>query len=162
VERPVPFWWLSLKGCKVRGWFGSNIQRKQVRADRQILEQRVRRFLESYLVADAEKKSEFYEVIAGAASACQPNLADPTVENIELAQITSEMALKVVKARLRRGSDVDHLQSMITNAYATVAIAYRRASTAYTTDPEMQRLGTAAVHLITMATSHMALTGYKT
>jgi hypothetical protein len=46
---------------------------------------------------------------------------------------------------------------MITGAYATVAIAYRRAAAVYTMDPEKQRLGTAAVHLVTMATSYMAL-----
>ena len=45
---------------------------------------------------------------------------------------------------------------MITNAYATVAIAYRRASAAYAGDEEMQQLGTAAVHLLTIAISYMA------
>ena len=44
----------------------------------------------------------------------------------------------------------------ITDAYATVAIAYRRAAAFYTIDDEMKRLGTAAVHLVTMATSYMA------
>jgi len=44
---------------------------------------------------------------------------------------------------------------MITEAYATVAIAYRRASAAYTEIDDMQQLGTAAVHLLTIATSHM-------
>jgi hypothetical protein len=145
----------------VRGWFVSITKRKQIRADHRILEARVRRFLESYLVASAARKNEFYEVIAGAASACRPSVTDPTVENIERAQKTSELALKVVQSRFRRGVDVDHVQSMITDAYATIAIAYRRASAAYTTDPEMQRLGTAAVHLVTMATSYMALTGYE-
>jgi hypothetical protein len=141
-------------------WFGSIVRRKQIRADRQILEKRVRHFLQRYLAADPAKKSEFYEVIAGAAAACQPSMADPSIENIELAHATSEMALKVVQARLRRGVD-DHVQAMITDAYATIAIAFRRASAAYTTDPEMQRLGTAAVHLVTMATSYMALTEYE-
>ena len=48
------------------------------------------------------------------------------------------------------------LAALITDAYATVAIAYRRASAAYTMDEEMQQLGTAAVHLLTIATSYMA------
>jgi hypothetical protein len=48
------------------------------------------------------------------------------------------------------------LAALITDAYATVAIAYRRASTAYARDEEMQKLGTAAVHLVTIATSHVA------
>jgi hypothetical protein len=145
----------------VRGWFESITKRKQIRADRQILEKRVRHFLESYLAASPTKKNEFYEAIAGAASACRPSMADPTLENIERAQKTSELALKVVQARFRRGADVDHVQSMITDAYATIAIAHRRSAAAYTTDPEMQRLGTAAVHLVTMATSYMALMGYE-
>jgi hypothetical protein len=42
--------------------------------------------------------------------------------------------------------DSDDMQSMITDGYATVAIAYRRAAAAYTIDNEMQQLGTAAVH----------------
>jgi hypothetical protein len=142
----------------VRGWFESIIQRKQIREDRRILEDRVRRFLESYLAASAARKNEFYEVVAGAAAACQPSIADPTVENIELTQTISEVALTVLRSRLRRGADVDPVQSMITDAYATVAMAHRRAAAKYTKSLEMQRLGTAAVHLVTMATSFMALT----
>ena len=42
-----------------------------------------------------------------------------------------------------------------TDAYATVAIAYRRAAGIYTEDRDMQELGTAAVHLLTMATSYV-------
>lgn len=52
--------------------------------------------------------------------------------------------------------DNDQLATLITDAYATVAVAYRRASTVYRVDEEMQQLGTAAVHLLTMATSYMA------
>jgi hypothetical protein len=37
-----------------------------------------------------------------------------------------------------------------------VALAYRRASATYTPDEEMQKLGTAAVHLLTIANSYMA------
>ena len=51
--------------------------------------------------------------------------------------------------------DGDHLQSMITDAYAVVAVAHRRAAAVYTIDKSMQQLGTAAVHLVTMATSYM-------
>lgn len=52
--------------------------------------------------------------------------------------------------------DSDKFAALITDAYATVAIAYRRASAAYTVDEEMQKLGTAAVHLVTIATSYVA------
>ena len=41
------------------------------------------------------------------------------------------------------------------DATATVAVAYRRAAGVYSTDKDMQELGTAAVHLLTMATSYM-------
>ncbi len=42
---------------------------------------------------------------------------------------------------------------MISDAYATVAVAYRCAAAFYTEDEEMPRLGKAAVHLVTMAKS---------
>jgi hypothetical protein len=61
-----------------------------------------------------------------------------------------------VKRRGQRGNDdADHLAMFVTDAYATVAMAYRRAVGTYTIDQEMQQLGTAAVHLLTMATSYM-------
>ena len=41
----------------------------------------------------------------------------------------------------------------MTGACATVAVAYRRAAGIYVGDEQMQSLGTAAVHLLTMATS---------
>ena len=77
--------------------------------------------------------------------------------NAQLAQAAAEAALKVVKLREhQRTADNDQVAALITDAYATVAIAYRRASAAYTVDKEMQQLGTAAVHLVTIATSYMA------
>ena len=141
-------------------WIGSIVRRKRIRADRKI-EKRVRHFLEGYLAADAAGKSQFYQVVAGAAAACQHGVRDPTLENTVLAQATSDLAFEVVQTRSKRCTAADSVQSMITDAYATVAIAHRRAAAAYTTDPEMQRLGTAAVHLVTMATSYMALKEYE-
>ena len=149
-----------LIGCEVIDWFGSIVRRKQIRADRKI-EKRVRHFLERYLAADASGKNQFYQVVAGAATACQQSVTNPTLENTKQAQAASDLAFKVVQSRSRQCTAADSVQSMITDAYATVAIAHRRAAAAYTTDPEMQRLGTAAVHLVTMATSHMALTEYE-
>jgi hypothetical protein len=141
----------------VLGWFRSITQRRQIREDRKYLEIRVRRFLKNYLAADPSKKHEIYEVVAGAAIACQPSVTDPRVENTDLAQAAAELALKVVQFRERQHSDSDDLQSMITDAYATVAFAHRRAAALYSIDAEMQRLGTAAVHLVTMANSYAAL-----
>jgi hypothetical protein len=138
-------------------WLGSNFRRKP-RQEECFLEQTVRSFLERYLAADAATKNEFYEVVAGAAEACQPSISDPMLQNIELAQITSDTALEVVRSRSHHVLNSDRVQSMITGAYATVAIAYRRAAAVYTMDPERQRLGTAAVHLVTMATSCRAMT----
>jgi len=44
--------------------------------------------------------------------------------------------------------------TFIIDAYATVAIAYHRAAGFYGEDKPMLELGTAAVHLLTMATSY--------
>jgi hypothetical protein len=49
----------------------------------------------------------------------------------------------------------DQTADFVTDAYATVAIAYHRAAGIYTDDKKMQELGTAAVHLLTMATSYL-------
>jgi C4-type Zn-finger protein len=85
------------------------------------------------------------------------------LENAQLAQAAAEAALKVVKLREHQAiADKDQVAALITDAYATVAIAYRRASAAYTVDEEMQKLGTAAVHLLTMATSCMAAQSAET
>jgi hypothetical protein len=71
-------------------------------------------------------------------------------------------ALKVVKLRGRQPiTDKDPLAALITDAYATVAVAYRRASAAYTDDEDLLQLGTAAVHLLTIATSYMAAQSAK-
>jgi hypothetical protein len=100
---------------------------------------------------------QYYEVIAGAAAGCQPDVADPNLEGVQLAQAAAEVAFKVVKNREHQAiDDNDQVATLIIDAYATVGIAYRRASTAYTRDEEMRKLGTAAVHLLTIATSYMA------
>lgn len=137
-------------------WLRSVIGRKLMR-ENCLLEESVRRFLEDYLAADATRKNDFYEAVAGAAAACQPSVVNPDKDNFELARIASEMASKIFLSRAQHNTDGDPIQSMITGAYATVAIAHRRAAAVYTSDLEMQRLGTAAVHLVTMSTSYMAL-----
>ena len=128
-----------------------------IREDRKHLEARARRLLKGYLSADELKKRRYYEVVAGAAAGCQPDVTDPKLEGVRFAQVSADVALKVVRVREQQAfDDVDQLASLITDAYATVAIAYRRASAEYTVDEEMQKLGTAAVHLLTIATSYMA------
>jgi hypothetical protein len=127
-----------------------------IRENRKHLEARARRLLKNYLSADEPQKRQYYEVIAGAAAGCQPDVTDPKLEGVQLAQVAAEAAFKVVKQREHAIDDNDQLAALITDAYATVAIAYRRASIVYARDEEMQKLGTAAVHLITIATSYMA------
>ena len=57
---------------------------------------------------------------------------------------------------LERGAKKDdRISDFVTDACATVGIAYHRAAGVYTMDKEMQELGTAAVHLLTIATSYM-------
>jgi preprotein translocase subunit SecA len=112
--------------------------------------------LKNYLSADEVRKHRYYEAVEGASAACHPGITNPTVEDAHLAEATAEAALKVVKRRDQRASGShDTLATLITDAYATVAIAYRRAAGVYAIDEEMQQLGTAAVHLLTMATSYM-------
>ena len=77
------------------------------------------------------------------------------MEDAHIAEATAESALKVVKQRSQRASDSHDMATLITDAHATVAVAYRRAAGVYAIDEEMQQLGTAAVHLLTIATSHM-------
>lgn len=135
-------------------WFSSD--RQKIREDRRYLETRARRLLQSYLTSDEEQKRRYYQVIAGAAAACQPDVSDASLGDVRLAELTAELAMKVVRRRVRQAIDEhDHSAALITDAYATVAIAYRRAAAAYTIDKEMERLGTAAVHLVTIANSYM-------
>jgi hypothetical protein len=144
-------------GTTLLGWFKPNKRREKIREGRKYLEPRARRLLKNYLSADDAQKRQYYEVIAGAAAGCQPDVADPNLEGVQLAQAAAEVAFKVVKNRVHQAiDDNDQVAALIIDAYATVAIAYRRASTAYTRDEEMQKLGTAAVHLLTIATSYMS------
>ena len=101
-------------------WFKPN-RRREIRQDRKHLEARARRLLKSYLSADAPRKQRYYEVIAGAAAACQPGVSDPNLENPQLNHAAAEAALKVVKVRERQAiDDNDQLAELITDVYATV------------------------------------------
>jgi hypothetical protein len=140
----------------VFSWFRSHKRRKNIKEDRRFLEARARRLLEGYLAADDQRKKQYYEVIAGAAAACQPGVSDSAVEDVIRARASAEAALKVVKLREQQIDCNDHTDKLITDAYATVAIAYRRAAAIYVLDEKMQKLGTAAVHLVTIANSYMA------
>ena len=136
-------------------WFRGDNRRRKVREDRKYLEARARRFLKNYLAAEGTTKHRYYEAVEGASAACHPGITNPNLDDAHIAEATAEAALKVVKRRSQQASDSHDTATLITDAYATVAVAYRRASGVYAIDEEMQKLGTAAVHLLTMATSHM-------
>jgi hypothetical protein len=143
-------------------WFKSEKleRRRKVKLDRKHLEARSRRFLKSYLNADETRKPQFYRVVEEASKQCQPaksGLPPPELEDAQIAEATSGAAMEMVLAREERGKlkKDDRLSDFVTDAYATVGIAYHRAAGVYTMDEEMQELGTAAVHLLTMATSYM-------
>ena len=144
------------------GWFKSEKRerRRKIKLDRKHLEARARRFLKSYLNADETRKPQFYRAVEEASKRCQPmksGLPPPELEDAQIAEATSGAAMKMVLGREERGAlkKDDRISDFVTDAYATVGIAYHRAAGVYTMDKEMQELGTAAVHLLTMATSYM-------
>jgi hypothetical protein len=141
----------------VSNWFKYNVPRKIIREDRKYLEARARRLLKSYLLAEWLEKNQYYEVVAGAADACRPEMSDPSMDDAQIAETTSDAAFRVVRRREQTASEDgrNHVATLITDAYATVAVAYRRAAGVYTIDLPMQQLGTAAVHLLTIANSYM-------
>ncbi len=141
------------------GWLKSEQRerRGKVRLDRKHLEARSRRFLNNYLKADETRKPRFYRAVEEASERCHPTqsgLPPPELEDVEIAEATSTAAMKVVLERSGAKAK-DRTADFITDAYATVAIAYHRAAGVYMMDKEMLELGTAAVHLLTMATSYM-------
>jgi hypothetical protein len=146
----------------VFSWFKSEQRerRRKVKLDRKHLEARSRRFLKNYLNADETRKPQYYRAVEEASKQCQPagsGLPPPELEDAQIAEATSSAAMKMVLAREERSAlkKDDRISDFVTDAYATVGIAYHRAAGVYTTDKEMQELGTAAVHLLTIATSYM-------
>lgn len=137
------------------GWSKVDRHRRRIiRDDRKYLEARVRRFLQAYLSASNMEKDRYYEVVAGASAGCLPEGSVQYYENFRLAEITAETANAVVRRRLQAGKDGHNdADRFVTEAFATTAVAYRRAAGIYADDRRMQELGTAAVHLLTMATS---------
>jgi hypothetical protein len=140
-------------------WFKSEQRerRRKVRLDRKRLQDRARRFLKSYLEADETQKPQFYRAVEDISKKCQPpelGVAQPDLDSVKIAEATSEAAMQMFlksKARLKKG---DRGAEFVIDACATVAIAYHRAAGLYVANEKMQKLGTAAVHLLTMATSY--------
>lgn len=132
-------------------------RRRKARRDRKHLEPRSRRFLKIYLNADEARKPQFYKVLQDASQKCIPAqsaLPPPDLADADIAEATSKAAMKMVldRSSLKKG---DRTDDFITDAYATVGVAYHRAAGVYALDKDMQELGTAAVHLLTISTSYM-------
>jgi hypothetical protein len=145
-------------GVTLLGWTNSENREKQrkVRFDRKHLEARTRRFLIRYLAADQTRKPHFYRAVEDVSRDCRAEIGVPLsqLEDAQIADATSEAAIKAVLAQGKRAKKKDNSVShFMIDASATVAVAYRRAAGVYTSDKDMQELGTAAVHLLTMATS---------
>jgi hypothetical protein len=160
-------------------WFKSKSERaasKLISRDRQHLEARARHFLKSYLKADEVTKPRFYRAVEDAVQECQVKAdvlhPSPELEDAQIAMAMSNAATEIVMEATRpkvdeglevskglktgKGLKVNRGPGAFrTDAYATVAMAYRRAAGIYTEDRDMQELGTAAVHLLTMATSYV-------
>jgi hypothetical protein len=130
-------------------------RKRKVRLDRKHLGARSRRFLKIYLNANEMRKRDFYRVITNAAAHCYPDRPSPELQDAEIADGASSAALKVVLSRVDRIKD-DPTSDFVTDAYATVGVAYHRAAGVYMMDKDLQKLGTAAVHLLTIATSYMS------
>ena len=140
----------------VIGWFASERRerRRKVRLDRKHLEPRARRFLKIYLNADETRKPEFSQE---ASEQCRPSgsvLPPLELEDAQVAEATSSAAMQIVLERSALNKS-DRNSDFVTDACATVAVAYHRAAGVYIMDKEMQESGTAAVHLLTIATSYM-------
>jgi hypothetical protein len=139
------------------GWFSS---KKREKRNHRRVEARARRFLKIYLNADEHRKPQFYRAVEDASKHCRlvgSGLPPPELEDTQIAEATSEAAMEMVVAREKRlAKDKNgRVADFVTDAYATVAVAYRRAAGKYTNDKDLEQLGTAAVHLLTMATSYM-------
>jgi hypothetical protein len=128
------------------GWFKSERRQRQkkVRQDRKHLEERARRFLKGYLDADQVRKPEFYRAVEDISKECQPaelSLGQPDVDDSQIAEATSQAALQMVLDRAGRFSADDKVEDFVTDACATVAVAYHRAAGVYIADEKMKELG---------------------
>jgi hypothetical protein len=129
-------------------------RRRIIREDQKYLEAGARSFLHNYLQANEAEKELYYEAVSGASAGCRPANAVSQLDSKQVAEMTADVASRVARQRQRRAEyNADRVESFITDAYATTAIAYRRAAGTYVDNENMQQLGTAAVHLLTMATS---------
>ena len=115
------------------GWFKSEARerRKKVRSDRKYLEERTRRFLKSYLEADEMRKPQFYRAVEDISKKCQPadtRLAQSDLDDARIAETAYQAAMQMVLDRTGRLKKEDRVGNFVTDACATVAVAYHRAA----------------------------------
>jgi hypothetical protein len=133
-------------------------RRRIIKDDQMYLEASARSFLANYLQANEADKELYYHAVSGASAGCQPTNAVAQLDSRQIAEMTADIASRVARQRQQRAELIeDSQQRFITDAFATTAIAYRRAAGTYVDNEKMQQLGTAAVHLLTMATSRMMM-----
>ena len=141
------------------GWSKSEQRERQKKVvqDRKHLEARARRFLKSYLDADVTRKPQFYRAVEDISKKCQPalSLEQPDLDDSQIAKATSQAAMQMLLDRVEQLRGNEKVADFIVDACATVAVAYHRAAGVYVADEKMTELGTAAVHLLTMATSYI-------
>ncbi len=132
-------------------------RRSKIRLDRKHLEARARRFLKGYLDADDAGKPQYYRAVEEFSRGCQPSVSVTALASNDsrVAEETSNAAMKMV-FQLNEGLKKKGQPDFHADACATVAIAYHRAAGVYADNEKMQELGTAAVHLLTMATSYIS------
>ena len=132
-------------------------RRNRIRLDRKHLDARARRFLKGYLEADEAGKPQYYRAVEEISRKCQPpvSVISHGPNDSRIAEATSEAAMKMV-FQLTEALTKKDQPDFLSDACATVAIAYHRAAGIYVNNEKMQELGTAAVHLLSMATSYMS------
>ena len=119
--------------------FEQRERRKKVEQDRKHLEGRARRFLKSYLDADETRKPQFYRAVEDISKNCHPaelNLSQPDMDDRQIAEATSQAALQMVLDRAGRFSGDNKVDDFVTDACATVAVAYHRAAGVYVADED--------------------------
>jgi choline dehydrogenase-like flavoprotein len=117
--------------------------------------------LANYLSAHEIRKPEYYRAAYQASKDCLPTkltIPPSDLEDAQIAEATSSTAMEFVLALQEQNVTDQDVRSatFLADAYATVGVGYHRAAGVYVDDDEMQELGTAAVHLLTIATSYMA------
>lgn len=102
-------------------------------------------------------KTHNFDSFECASRKCQPpiGLSQTDMDDNEIAEATSLTAFQIVLDLEGSSAKDDRVNEFVTDACATVAVAYHRAAGVYVADGNMQKLGTAAVHLLAMASSYI-------